>query len=258
MILLLVLLCFVTLAAAFAVYLVKRDRGEREPVKALWAAFGFGLVGLPVAAVLEAFLLPGLAVDQLTLKADLGTVALIAIGVGIIEELAKALPLIWFIYKKRYFNEHTDGVIYFALAGLGFGLPENIMYTLQNGTKVGLARLVMTPLFHAATTSLIGYAVIKHKLDKSPIVSMLSMILLAIVLHGLYDFGLLSGRGGLVLLSVITTFGLTISLFVLFVNAQGLDQLSGLSAVGNNSFCRSCGHPNPKHLLYCSHCGKRA
>jgi RsiW-degrading membrane proteinase PrsW (M82 family) len=251
------ILGFVALAAGFAVYLVKRDRGEREPIRALWAAFGFGLLGLPIAAVLEGKLLPGVDAHSLG-HGTLGAIALTALGVGVIEELAKSLLLIWFIYKKRYFNEHTDGVIYFALAGLGFGLPENILYTLENDARTGLMRLVLTPLFHAATTALIGYAVIKRKLDKSSLIGVGLMLLLAIGLHGLYDFGLFADRGVWPLVSIMTTLGLTVSIFLLYMNAQGLDELSGLSAVGNNSFCRSCGQPNPKRLLYCSRCGNRA
>jgi predicted amidophosphoribosyltransferase len=42
------------------------------------------------------------------------------------------------------------------------------------------------------------------------------------------------------------------------MRATDLDQESGLSAVGHNTFCRSCGQPNPKHNLYCTRCGQYA
>ncbi len=249
-----VILAFLLLAAVFAGFLLKRDKGEREPVGALWTAFGLGALGVVLAGGIEYFVLP----DIFTEKQTLGTLAWVALSIGIIEELCKFLPLLWFLYRKRYFNEHTDGVIYFALAGLGFGLPENIIYTIQFGAETGWARLVMTPLFHAATTGLIGYAVSRHKIDGMPLRRVVYMAVAVIGLHALYDFGLFSTIPLLVVVSVMTTLGLGVGLFLLLVHARSLDQLKGLSVVGHNNFCRSCGTANPKHNLYCSHCGKRA
>lgn len=251
-----IILLFLAMAAGFARYLVKRDQGEREPVRALWVAFSFGLVGIVVAAALESYLLPTEAIEAGSL--GLGALGWAVLAIGLIEELCKSVFLIWYIYGKRYFNEHTDGVIYFALAGLGFGLPENILYTYQFGAGTGMLRVVMTPLFHAATTALVGYALVKVKLGKASKRSVLLMLGWVIGLHALYDFGLLSGDPLFALVSIMITLGLAVGIFLLFLHARSLDQLQGLSVVGHNNFCRSCGTPNPNHKLYCSHCGKRA
>lgn len=253
--LLAVITVFLLMAGGFAWFLVRQDKGEREPVTALWAAFGFGVLGVIMAATLEQFVIPNVF-DEKTHA--IGVIIVAAIGVGVVEELAKCLPLMSFIYKKRYFNEHTDGIIYFALAGLGFGLPENILYTLQFGAGAGLARLIMTPLFHAATTALIGYAFARVKVGHAPKKFLYKTIALAISVHALYDFGLLSGMVLFVIMSLALTVAMTVSLFVLYAKSKELDQAVGLSVVGNNAFCRSCGHPNPKHNLYCSQCGNRA
>jgi len=254
MALFIIITIFLALAAGFAMYLVNQDKGEREPIKALWAAFGFGALGTVAAVFLELWLLPNVTNHVVPLS----TLAFTTFGIGVIEECAKALPLIFFIYRKRYFNEHTDGVIYFGLAGLGFGLPENILYTLQFGAKAGIARIALTPLFHAATTAVIGYALIRCKLDKQPKLRVIKVVTVVALLHGFYDFGLMSGVGILQLLAVAVTVAFTVNLFVIFKKAKALDEQQGLSVVGNNSFCRTCGHPNPKHNLYCSRCGNRA
>jgi RsiW-degrading membrane proteinase PrsW (M82 family) len=255
MALLIIILAFVVLAAGFAIYLITQDQGEREPVGALWTAFGFGLLGMIAAAFIEQFVLPDLSkLDQL----PQGSRFWMAMAVGFIEELCKAGLLVWFIYRKRYFNEHTDGVIYFALAGLGFGLPENILYTLQFGSGAGLSRVILTPLFHAATTGLVGYALIKVKLDRATKLSFITMLAMAILIHGFYDFGLFSKQVLLMVMSIMITAGVTAGLFILYFAARGKDQEQGLSVVGNNSFCRSCGTPNPEHKLYCTRCGNRA
>lgn len=254
MALFLVILAFLVLAATFAGFLLKRDKGEREPVGALWTAFGLGTLGVVIAGGLEFLLLP----DIFAKSQPLSTLAWVSLSIGVIEELCKFLPLMWFLYRKRYFNEHTDGVMYFALAGLGFGLPENIFYALQFGAETGGARIVMTPLFHAATTGLIGYAIARHKVDATPWHRVAYMVVAVILLHALYDFGLFSMIPVLTVMSVMITLGLGVGLFLLLQHARSLDQLKGLSVVGHNNFCRSCGTANPKHNLYCSHCGKRA
>lgn len=253
--LLLVLFIFVAAAVALAWFLIAHDRGEKEPIYALWLAAGLGLAGAFVAGLIEGKVIPTGSLQPGAAQAALLRSSL---EVGSIEELCKFLPLALFIYKQRYFNEHTDGIIYFALAGLGFGLPENILYTEQFGAKTGLARLLMTPLFHAAITGIVGYFLVRRKLaGKSPwlIVGPLVGVML---LHGFYDFGLTSGVAVYASLALLITLGLSVALFALFARATELDQDAGLSVVGHNSFCRSCGWANPQHHLYCTHCGKNA
>lgn len=249
------ILLFIGLGVFLTWYLLSKDKGEREPATALWAAFGFGALGMIPAVILEAIFVPDIAeLKQLSLIMLVGMSLLI----GVIEEVSKFLPLALFIYKKRYFNEYTDGILYFALAGLGFGLPENIFYTLQFGGAVGLGRIIFTPFFHAATTAIVGYALIRAKLGGKGFAASLPTLGLMVLVHGLYDFGLLSGRSYLVVISLAVTAVVSTVLFLLISRAKRLDQQSGLSVVGTNTFCRSCGAQNPEHLLYCTKCGRRA
>jgi RsiW-degrading membrane proteinase PrsW (M82 family) len=253
--LLILLLVFIGLAVVLAWFLISNDHGEKEPVAALWKAVCFGLVGALAAAWLEnRFISAG----ALAPSAPYRPMLAMALSVGVIEETCKFVPLALFIYKRRYFNEHTDGVIYFALAGLGFGLPENILYSAQFGSKIGLARVLLTPLFHAATTGTVGYFLVKRKLaGKSPF-GVLLPLAAVMVLHGLYDFGLLSGSVLYSSGAILITLGLSAGLFVTFLRANEHDQDKGLSVVGHNAFCRSCGFANPQHHLYCTRCGKNA
>jgi RsiW-degrading membrane proteinase PrsW (M82 family) len=252
---LLLLLVFIALSVGLAWYLIAHDRGPKEPVAALWIAVGFGFVGALAAGWLNSRFIPSFEVLSMESYSHILAAAL---GVGLIEETCKFLPLALWIYRKPYFNEHTDGVIYFALAGLGFGLPENLLYTMQYGSETGLGRLFMTPFFHAAITGLVGYCLIRIKLAGKPAVWGVLPLAGAILLHALYDFGLVTGSSVYAGLSVLLTLVLSAGLFPLFLRATQRDQLLGLSAVGRNEFCRSCGYPNPNHNLYCTHCGKNA
>ncbi|HSX45927.1 MAG TPA: PrsW family intramembrane metalloprotease [Candidatus Saccharimonadia bacterium] len=255
MVLFILLLLFIGLAVTMAWFLISHDRGEKEPVLALWQAAGLGFLGAIAGAIIESKLSLG---SGLTPGGPHGSMFTSAITIGLVEETCKFLPLALLIYKRRYFNELTDGVIYFALAGLGFGLPENMLYTLVFGTQAGMIRLVLTPFFHAATTGMIGYFLVRQKLHrKSPFVVVLPFMA-AVVLHGLYDFGLASGIGYFQLVSLAITLGLSIGLFLLYQKATAEDLEQGRSSIGHNDFCRSCGFVNPQHHLYCTHCGQHA
>lgn len=249
------LLVFIAIAAGLAKFLVSHDHGEREPIGALWVAFAFGFGGGILAAVVETILIP---VKDLNPAAQMHTIFFAALAVGIIEEACKFIPLSYYIYPKRYFNEHTDGIIYFAIAGLGFGLPENILYTIQFGAATGLSRLFLTPIFHATLTGMVGYFLIKGKLEHKSRVQTWAVLFIAMLLHGLYDFGLSTNQTVFELISIVITVYLSMQLFFLYFKATDADQDVGLSAVGHNNFCRACGQPNPKHYLYCARCGRRA
>lgn len=250
-----ILLTFIVISAALAWYFLRYDRGEREPIGALWLALGFGFVGGIVAAIVEhKFISP----KDISSSATLTTIFTASMLIGIIEEACKFIPLSIFLYPKRYFNEHSDGIIYFAIAGLGFGLPENILYTVQFGSSAGFKRVLLTPFFHAAITGMVGFFLIKAKLAKRSLLPVWLVMLLAMLVHGLYDFGLATGLVTYTIMSITITLVMTLVLFLLYTRATDLDQRLGTSAVGNNKYCRSCGQPNPEHHLYCTHCGKRA
>ncbi len=251
-----VIYMFVGLAWGLAYYLLEKDKGEREPMSALWAAFGFGVLSLIPTGVLEYFFTSENLLDAAKTMPQ-GVIFREAMIVGIVEEACKFLPLAFYIYKKRYFNEHTDGIIYFALAGLGFGLPENIMYTLSYGGEA-LGRLILTPFFHAATTAFVGYYLVRCKLRKKPLITAGIALIAMMVVHGLYDFGLISGNGAYIVGSLAITISLSVFVFVVAGHAKGRDQKMGLSVVGHNAYCRSCGYPNPKRNLYCTQCGRHA
>ena len=255
MTLFLLLLGFVIVAAGLALYFVKTDHGEKEPIGALWIAFGFGALAALAAGLLESWLLPS---PQQAVTKSLANLLVVAMAIGLIEELVKFVPFALFIRSKRYFNENTDGIIYFALVGLGFGLPENILYTMQYGVSTGVGRLIITPLFHAAITGFVGYFFVRYKLGGGSLLKVVGALAAAIVLHGIYDFGLTSNILVYTVISLAIAFGLTVALFGLYWHARDLDERAGLSSVGRNNYCRSCGQRNAKHNLYCTQCGQRA
>lgn len=258
MILFIITMVFITIAVLVVGIFLKSDQGSREPPIALWAALGMGVVALVAAIFMEANLLP----DKLNLKTihelSLGTRAFSFIGVGLIEEAAKFFPLAAILWRKDYFNEHTDGIIYFTVCGFGFGVVENIGYTLVFDAKAGVARIFLVPIFHASITAFLGYFLIKAKLKNRKFYSVLPYFILFALLHSLYDFGLVSGVIMLAILSFIITVSLTVGLFLLFGKAKAKDQALGISSIGHNKYCRACGRENTNRSVYCEYCGQRA
>jgi len=248
---------FIGLAVGLAWYFLAHDEGQKEPIGWLWLAFGFGFLGAIAAGILEPLIIPKEVVTD-PILASRGSLFVSMLTVGFIEELCKFLPFALLVYRRYFFNEHVDGVMYFGLAGLGFGLPENILYSLQFGVHVAWVRLVIDPFFHVATTAMIGYFLIKVKVDHKPFWYVVCAFVGAVLLHGVFDFGLGSGSEVLTVFSLMITLGMTTMLFVLFMRAGELDREAGLSRMSNNSFCKACGFPNPNHTLYCQRCGVHA
>lgn len=255
MLIYLVSISFFFVGAALVWYMLRADKGSKEPLSALWVAAGFGLLAVFVAATLNSTVLPG---TETIAQESLWFAFLAMMGVGLIEEAAKFFPLALFIYKKPYFNEYTDGIIYFGISGLVFGVIENFLYSATMGGGVGLGRLVLTPFFHAAGTAIIGFFLIRFKLKKQSPIPVIGIYALVAFLHGLYNFGLVSQIPLLIMISLMISVLLTMSIFLLLMKAGEIDKSLGLSAVGSNKFCRSCGQPNPQQNLYCALCGNKA
>jgi len=101
---------------AFVAYCWERGAFAEMPVGVLGLAFASGaLVGLPVAVSLESMLVtPIPLVGMFT--------------VGVIEEAAKALAIVWFLGDRRLRGER-DGLALGAAAGMGFAALETAGYS---------------------------------------------------------------------------------------------------------------------------------
>lgn len=257
--LILPILVLVGLSALLAVFLVKSDRGAKEPALGLVEAFGFGLLAVGLALAIEKLVIPADLVGRLySGTVELGSVVYFSLIIGFIEEAVKFIPLAVFIHCKKYFNEHNDGLIYFGLAGLGFGLVENLYYLFQFGSQIGLLRAGILLFFHPAAAAIVGYFFARHQLNKKPLWHTGLALLAVSLAHAVYNLGLGARSAEYLTISLMITAAMNLSLFLFYRRATELDQSEGLAAEGENRFCRHCGKPNPAHFLYCEHCGNQA
>ncbi len=252
---LIIIIAFLVMTGLLVWYLLTHDHGRKMPAKALWAAAGFGLLGIAAALFLEFRLLPDGFDTENVHNIQLGWGLLFFLVVGVIEEACKFGPLAAWIYKKPYFNEHIDGIVIFAICGLTFGLLENIAYTLEYGASAGISRLVLTPFFHAAGTGILGYYLVSMKINPRHKTKFWLAPPAVMALHGIYDYGLYSQIPLLLMASLMITLLFSLGLFLYYMEANDLDKVAE-RVKANDNFCPHCGRPNLKHKAFCTYCGR--
>ena len=173
---------------ASAVWFYRRDR-EREPLGAVLRAFLAG--ALVVLAVLVAVV--PIARMEVRFEGHWLQGAYVAFLLAAVpEELGKYLFLRRHI-RSHHCDEPMDGLLYGALVSLGFAAVENVLYVLQGGFWTGVFRAVTAVPMHASCGALMGLALARGKLSGTgPGRGLLPALAVPIVIHGLYDWPLLS------------------------------------------------------------------
>jgi len=174
------------------------DRYEAEPAWMLATAFFWGAL----VAVFFAFLIntaAHVAVESMTNSARAGRTFGAVISAPIVEESAKALILfIFFFWKKDEFDGVIDGIVYAAMAGLGFAMTENIQYygkaVMEGGggglTFVLILRGALVPFSHPMFTSLTGIGLGLARQSQNTAVKWIAPILgllAAISMHSIWN-----------------------------------------------------------------------
>ncbi|MGB0524348.1 MAG: PrsW family glutamic-type intramembrane protease, partial [Flammeovirgaceae bacterium] len=177
--------------AVLTTFLYINDKHEKEAHRALLKAFGYGILSIiPAVAI-------GLPLG------DHGAFFNAFISAGLLEECSKFLFLRWIFYKKPYFNEPYDGIIYAAFISLGFATLENVLYVVEGGLSVALLRMFMSVPGHAIFGVFMGYYAGLAKFNpKKERKLLLTGLGLAILTHGTYNFFLMWNDSALWFLSV--------------------------------------------------------
>ncbi len=163
---------------------------QPEPGRVLWATFGLGvlsvipvlMVELPVARLLA-------HVHDPYLRGALDAF----FGASAPEEGFKLLVLLAYCDRHPEFDEPMDGIVYGAVASLGFATLENILYVGQGGMGLAAMRALTAVPSHAFGGAILGYYVGQAKFTpRHRRRLILTGYLLAFTLHGLYDFPLMT------------------------------------------------------------------
>lgn len=129
--------------------------------------------------------------------------ALHAIGIAAAtEEILKLSVVLLFVWRKPYFNEVMDGVLYLAAASMGFAGLENVFYVMsakEDALVTGIVRALTAVPQHAISSGVMGYFVGRGKMapllgGRAGAARWIAVGLAsAIGIHGLYDWSLMSG-----------------------------------------------------------------
>lgn len=207
------------------------DRYEREPVWLLLLTFAWGAVGAIVVALDGSgrMMAPMGALAPPPWVADAVGAVLVA---PLIEEPAKAVVLL-FVALTRKFDNATDGFVYGAATGLGFGMTENFMYftvTAASG-DVGfwagtvVVRTLYSAVMHATASSVVGASLGLAKFRGLPWMgaSLAGGLLVAIGIHmgwnGLLTLDGIARAGGLLAVSNFLLFPLEVLAILLVFEA---------------------------------------
>ncbi|MCG6187487.1 PrsW family glutamic-type intramembrane protease [Maribellus maritimus] len=212
-------LLLLSLAPVFIIggYIYYRDKYDKEPLQLLWKALLAGaLIVIPVIFVeqlLSLFLpfFPGILNP-----AYHGFVV-----AAFTEESFKFLALFLLFWKANTFNEKFDGIVYATFISLGFAGVENVMYVLQYGVSTGITRAITAVPAHAVFGVTMGFYVGQARFyDKQKKELLRKAIGMPILLHGVYDFILMTGYNWLLAFWIA---------FVVFLYFSALKRIKTLS-----------------------------
>ncbi|MBQ7588693.1 MAG: PrsW family intramembrane metalloprotease [Lachnospiraceae bacterium] len=200
------LLILAVAPGAFLVYLVyKHDKIEKEPAILIRKLLIAGAISVIPAIIIE---LIGSAVLELFWDGS-PSLFFTAVDAFIItaltEEMVKYIPLKKITWKNPEFNYTFDAIVYAVCSGMGFAILENIAYVFENGLGNALLRAVTSIPGHAVFAVYMGYYYGLAKQcetigDTKGVKLFLKKALwIPVLIHGFYDFCLMSDSGLLVL-----------------------------------------------------------
>jgi len=203
----------------YTIWIRNTEKYNREKWRTVLICFFWGASIAIIAALIIEYIL------QISLVAsieDYDTISfLIVILIApVAEEFSKPLALKLKSIKKEI-NEFEDGLIYGAIAGLGFSATENLFYGLDFLSKGLLIFLILISLrsfgaclLHASATALTGYGYGKAIMKHTSILGIIPYFILAIFVHSAYNFLLLNNMigflTGLIAAFIFVTFTITL------------------------------------------------
>jgi RsiW-degrading membrane proteinase PrsW (M82 family) len=208
----------------FAAFVYWIDRYEKEPAMLLGAAFFWGVVIAAGGAFIinTAFGVAIFAVTGNEGVAEFGTTSIIA---PIVEEFLKglAVAIVFFMFRKE-FDSILDGIVYAAIAALGFAATENSYYIFSYGFQENgwggflflvFVRVILVGWQHPFYTSFTGIGFAISRTSRSTFLKLVAPLVgygLAVSTHAFHNTfgGLIGGLEGLAAGTILDWIGWTI------------------------------------------------
>jgi RsiW-degrading membrane proteinase PrsW (M82 family) len=110
------------------------------------------------------------------------------------EEIFKLVVVLLLVYRHPAFDEPFDGIVYCAIASLGFATLENILYVSSGGLSVAIARALTAVPLHAFCGVIMGYYVGRARFSSGLKNAgfWFAALFWPILYHGVYDWTIFS------------------------------------------------------------------
>lgn len=233
---------------------------KKEPLSLLGILFALGIAScflvITISNIMKQYFL-----FMNTPLAEMDFVSIILysfVGIALVEEICKWIMVYFAGYHSKHFNELYDIIVYAVFVSLGFAFFENLIYIYTKGSiKTAIIRAVSAVPGHACNAIFMGYYLSLAKyfhskgrkdLEKNNIIL---SILIPTVLHGIYDFCLMSGSSIFIIVFII---------FIVYLDIISIRKVKEISNSNKNigkelAFCPECGLKLVNG--YCNNCGRK-
>lgn len=194
------LLLAIAPSLALLIFIYQKDRYDREPPKLLLKLFFLGILATIPVYFIEKYLM------NYGYQSALYQAIIVA---GLTEEFTKFAIVINVAFKSRYYDEKLDGIVYCVFTSLGFATAENLLYIFSvsnNFLYTGITRAILSVPAHMLFAITMGYYLSLAKFAKNRILSLVFLIealIMPIMLHGAFDYILISKFYGYFIVLII-------------------------------------------------------
>jgi RsiW-degrading membrane proteinase PrsW (M82 family) len=216
----------------YVIWIRNTEKYHREKWNPIFLCFIWGATIAIIAAIVLELILHISLVPTID-DPNLLSLVMIIIIAPFAEELTKPLALRLKTVRKEL-DELEDGLIYGAVAGLGFSATENLLYGWSFMAEGLLFFFILISLrsfggclLHASATAWTGYGYGKTIMKHSSLIRVLPYFLLAILVHAFYNsllsFDILGAVAGLFAALTFTI----ITIQIVRIKIRTLDKVSG-------------------------------
>jgi RsiW-degrading membrane proteinase PrsW (M82 family) len=212
------LLLAIAPAIILMMYVYFRDKYEKEPVKLILKGILLGAIIIFPVGLIENYIMGfGTGFSKIPKAAYDGFIV-----AGATEEAFKYFAVFILIWRNSNFNEKFDGIVYAVSVSLGFAAIENLFYVFSNNSmQVGLLRAFTAVPGHTIFGIVMGFYLGMARFSENGKGKLLLYaFIVPWLLHGIYDFMLMSGHPILLL---------TFVPFLVFMYRHGLKKMRELN-----------------------------
>ena len=184
-------------------FYLRRDVGP-EPKLMILKIFCYGMLATIPAIFLETAIFGEFS--KLNFSSSVIFILNIFLGVALVEESLKFLAVKFGVLKNPEFDEPVDAMIYMITAALGFAAVENVLILLNLKPLseifgVSLFRFLGATFLHTLSSGICGFFIGLSFFNTKGRGKLVSIgLVLAILLHGFYNFYIMKGEGSLKIL----------------------------------------------------------